>query len=96
MIQTEKQHAITIHQSMMNINKKHQLEYHPWKNFTKFRAEKKQTIIDNVKQWNTVFKSIVVDGFQDNNDKVLMNFHKGQSGEEKKTQQILTLVYQII
>jgi glycerol-3-phosphate O-acyltransferase len=63
MIQTEKQHAITIHQLMMSINRKCQIEYHPWKKSITLRANEKQIIIDNAKQWNTVFKSIVVDGF---------------------------------
>jgi hypothetical protein len=72
MVQCSKEDASTLLKLLMRKSNKEHFEFCPRYVSDKLHPSKKQYIINEQRQWNMTFKSIVVKGFKDNGDNVSM------------------------
>jgi hypothetical protein len=54
------------------IDELHMVIFFPWYRYSKLEFDKKQTVLDENRKWNYLFRSVVVRGFIDNDDSVPM------------------------
>jgi hypothetical protein len=57
--------------------------FFPWYRYGKLELDKKQTVLDENRKWNCLFRSVVVNGFINNNDNVPM-WAASEPGEQLK------------
>jgi hypothetical protein len=72
MVQSKAEDVETLTLQIQAINEIHMIVFFPWEEFIKITNDKKQTIITDYRQWNYMYKSIVVPGFVDNDDNIPM------------------------
>jgi hypothetical protein len=72
MVQSDKVDANKLTTLLQEISKKNNIGYIPWEKYTELTLNKKQQVIKASRLWNNTFKSLVIDGFNDNDDNVPM------------------------
>jgi hypothetical protein len=72
MVQSDKEDANKLRHLLQEISKQHHIAYIPWEKYTKLTLNKKQHVIKGSRLWNTTFKSLVIDLYNDNDDNVPM------------------------
>jgi hypothetical protein len=82
MEQTDKDSVITLTNMMKSASKQYNLGFFPCKMYLGLNSECKQQCISELMKWNSTFKSITINGFNNNNDNVPM---KIRGNEEMST-----------
>jgi hypothetical protein len=82
MIQSDKEHVSILSKMLTRTSEENSLGYFSWHRYCLLSTGERQTIINGIKRWNTLFKSVVVDGFNDTGDNVPM---KTKMDKETKT-----------
>jgi hypothetical protein len=73
MIQSAEEDVSELQQMLIYLTTQNKMVFYPWSNFANIEFDQKQTTINDNRQWNFLFKSIVISGFKDNNDDIKMN-----------------------
>jgi hypothetical protein len=84
MVQCAKEHINSITTKLKNIDKSHKVEFFPWSAYINLTKEQKRTVFNEHRAWNYTFKSIVDDGFNNNNDSAtIIKNTKNDKGQRK-------------
>jgi hypothetical protein len=82
MVQTDKNNVTNLTNMMKTASRQYNLGFFPFQTYLGLNSECKKQCINNLKKWNSTFKSICVEGFNNNNDNVPM---KVRDNEEMST-----------
>jgi hypothetical protein len=96
MVQSEKENVNIIINKLSNREKSDNFYFFPWSVYMSLPKEKKETLYQEQRLWNYNFRSIIIDGFQNNNDiaTILMNSDE-QIGEFVKVYTVTEYLQQL-
>jgi hypothetical protein len=87
MVQTDKDNVGILTKILQKASKDHDLGFFPWHEYMRLSNIEKQMCLSELRMWNDKYKTIVVNGFNNNEDNVPM-----QMGEfDKETKKLHTL-----
>jgi hypothetical protein len=72
MIQSHPMHVDLLARHFRDLSDKDYINFFPWSSYVTMKPGKKYTLLQELKQWSSMFRSILVEGFKNNHDKTNM------------------------